>query len=122
MSDDHPVPAASKARRAMIPASGAPPVMSPVCWLTASAAAAIPATCVPWLVASGLVAAGGAGAGSASESTKSWPPATRLAFRSAIEKSTPVSTTAIGVRGVPVLTAKAAGKRPSTPATPATPW
>ena len=78
----------------------------------------MPATWVPWLVASGSLLAGGAGDGSSSEATKSWPPATRLAARSAIEKSTPVSTTAIGVAARPVLTSQAAGKWPSTPAVP----
>src|SRR3954447_19424906 len=102
----------------MIPASGAAPVTSSVPWLLPSAAAAMPATWVPWLVASGSEPIGGAGVGSSSEDTKSRPPATRLAARSAIEKSTPVSTTAIGVAARPVLTSHAAGNRPSTPAVP----
>ena len=52
-SEVQPEPLASSTRSAVMPAPGAPPAMSPEGWLTASAAAAMPATCVPWLAADG---------------------------------------------------------------------
>jgi hypothetical protein len=79
--------------------------MSRVCEMPI-AAAAIPATCVPWLVS---VVPLGSGDGSESLCTKSQPFASRFAARSAIVKSTPVSTTAI-VWPAPVVVSQAGVK------------